>query len=203
LRALLDTASTRNPLKADIPGQTDHRRRTVHVDRVTLGRSVTKPPARGISIRSAHTAVTVVPVPRTAFTLAAGMLFGPVLGVAIAVVASTASAMIAMLLVRAAGWQMNRLVRHRSIDTEGTGLAELWDTIERHRQVLTGAGELDERRRAQQVDWTWQMVRDTVLDRVLSNPNVRKIRAYVERQVKAGELTPALAAQQILNAASR
>ena len=29
------------------------------------------------------------------------------------------------------------------------------------------------------------MVRDTVLDRVLSNPAVRKIRADVERQVRA------------------
>src|SRR6202008_411077 len=86
--------------------------------------------------------------------------------------------------------------------TEGTGLTELWDTIERHRQVLTEAGEFDERRRAQQVDWTWQMVRDAVLDRVLSNPDVRRIRADVERQVKAGELPPALAAEQILAAAS-
>lgn len=86
---------------------------------------------------------------------------------------------------------------------EGTGLTELWETVERHRKVLTEAGEFEARRRAQQVDWTWQMVRDTVLDRVLSNPAVRKIRADVESQVKAGELTPALAAQQILDAASR
>lgn len=85
---------------------------------------------------------------------------------------------------------------------EGTGLTELWDTVERHRQVLTEAGEFEARRRAQQVDWTWQMVRDTVLDRVLSNPAVRKVRAEVERQVLAGELTPAMAAQQILNVAS-
>jgi LAO/AO transport system kinase len=85
---------------------------------------------------------------------------------------------------------------------EGTGLTEMWDTVERHRKVLTDAGEFEERRRAQQVDWTWQMVRDTVLDRVLSNREVRKIRADVERRVKAGELTPALAAQQILKAAS-
>ncbi len=85
---------------------------------------------------------------------------------------------------------------------EGTGLTEMWDTVERHRQVLTDAGEFETRRRAQQVDWTWQMVRDTVLDRVLSNPEVRKIRADVERQVKTGELTPALAAQQILKLAS-
>jgi uncharacterized membrane protein YdjX (TVP38/TMEM64 family) len=65
----------------------------------------------------AHIVVTVVPIPRTAFTLAAGLLFGPLLGVTIAVVASTASAMIAMLLVRAVGWRLNRLVRHRSIET--------------------------------------------------------------------------------------
>jgi uncharacterized membrane protein YdjX (TVP38/TMEM64 family) len=65
----------------------------------------------------AHIVATVVPIPRTAFTLAAGLLFGPLLGVAIAVVASTVSAMIAMLLVRAAGWRLNRLVRHRSIET--------------------------------------------------------------------------------------
>jgi LAO/AO transport system kinase len=85
----------------------------------------------------------------------------------------------------------------------GTGLTELWETVERHRKVLTDAGEFETRRRAQQVDWTWQMVRDTVLDRVLTNPAVREIRSDVERQVKAGELTPALAAQQILDAASR
>ncbi len=85
---------------------------------------------------------------------------------------------------------------------EGTGLKELWDTIERHRQVLSEAGEFEARRRAQLVDWTWQMVRDTVLDRVLSSPKVRTMRADIERQVKAGELTPALAAQQILSAAS-
>src|SRR5271168_1134841 len=85
---------------------------------------------------------------------------------------------------------------------EGTGLEELWETVERHRQVLSEAGEFEARRRAQQVDWTWQMVRDTVLDRVLSNPAVRKGRAEVERRVLAGELTPALAAQQILELAS-
>lgn len=84
---------------------------------------------------------------------------------------------------------------------EGTGLAELWDTVEQHRVVLTAAGEFDARRRAQQVDWTWSMVRDTVLDRVLTNPAVKAMRADVEQKVRDGELTPALAAQRILDAA--
>lgn len=85
----------------------------------------------------------------------------------------------------------------------GSGLEELWGTVLKHRRVLTDAGEFEARRRAQQVDWTWSMVRDTVLDRVLSHPAVRKIRAEVERQVRNGELTPALAAQQLLDAADR
>jgi LAO/AO transport system kinase len=84
---------------------------------------------------------------------------------------------------------------------EGTGLAELWDTVLRHRAVLTEAGEFQVRRRAQQVDWTWAMVRDAVLDRVMTNPGVKAMRAEVERQVRDGEITPALAAQRILDLA--
>jgi LAO/AO transport system kinase len=85
----------------------------------------------------------------------------------------------------------------------GEGLRELWETVIKHRDVLTAAGEFDARRRTQQVDWTWAMVRDTVLDRVLTHPAVRRMRVEIERQVREGELTPALAAQRILDAAER
>lgn len=84
---------------------------------------------------------------------------------------------------------------------EGTGLTELWDTVLRHRDVLVAAGEFDARRRAQQVQWTWSMVRDAVLDRVHNHPGVKEVRLEIERQVRDGELTPALAAQRILDAA--
>ena len=84
----------------------------------------------------------------------------------------------------------------------GDGLAKLWETVLEHRRVLTDAGEFESRRRTQQVEWTWSMVRDTVLDRVLSHPEVKAIRADVERQVREGELTPALAAQAILDASA-
>lgn len=86
---------------------------------------------------------------------------------------------------------------------EGTGLAELWEAIEHHRQVFVDAGEFEPRRRAQQVDWTWQLVHDAVLEKVLSDPAVRAARADVEGEVLAGRLTPALAAQKILGIASR
>ncbi len=66
---------------------------------------------------AAHIVVTVLPFPRTAFTLAAGLLFGPALGITLAVLASTVSAVIALVLVRAAGWQLGRLVRHQAVET--------------------------------------------------------------------------------------
>lgn len=109
------------------------------------------------------------------------------------------SAAIRLIYPREALWRPQVLTMSA---VEGRGLAELWDTVERHRQVLTGAGEFDARRRDQQVDWTWQLVRDAVLDRVWSNPTVRKVRSELERRVRAGELTPALAAQQILEIAN-
>jgi LAO/AO transport system kinase len=85
---------------------------------------------------------------------------------------------------------------------EGAGLQELWDTVLRHRDVLTDAGEFETRRRRQQVDWMWSMVRETVLDRVLSDPGVKDIRTEVERRVRDGELTAALGAQRILDTAT-
>ncbi|EHB50583.1 SNARE associated golgi family protein [Mycolicibacterium rhodesiae JS60] len=68
-----------------------------------------------LAFLGAHILVTVFPFPRTAFTLAAGLLFGPGLGVVIAVVASTVSALIALLLVRALGWQLSKLVSHPAL----------------------------------------------------------------------------------------
>ena len=69
-----------------------------------------------IAFMGAHIVLTVLPFPRTAFTLAAGLLFGPGLGIAIAVTASTVSALLALLLVRAAGWQLSRVFEHPRVE---------------------------------------------------------------------------------------
>ncbi|WP_255794819.1 methylmalonyl Co-A mutase-associated GTPase MeaB [Mycobacteroides abscessus] len=85
---------------------------------------------------------------------------------------------------------------------ENNGVAEMWDTVLQHRAVLTEAGEFEAKRRRQQVDWMWAMVRDAVLDRVLNAPDVKASRADIEEQVREGTLTPALAAEQLLNLSS-
>lgn len=83
---------------------------------------------------------------------------------------------------------------------EGIGLDEYWDTVLRHQQVLSDAGEFAEKRRKQQVDWTWTMVNDQLLRRLAQNPSVKAIRGDVEARVRDGSLTAALAAQELLDA---
>ncbi|AYJ49697.1 methylmalonyl Co-A mutase-associated GTPase MeaB [Rhodococcus sp. P1Y] len=83
---------------------------------------------------------------------------------------------------------------------EKVGLEEFWNTVLRHRQVLSDAGEFAEKRRRQQVDWTWTMVNDQLLRRLAQNASVKQIRADVERRVRDGSSTAALAAQQLLDA---
>jgi uncharacterized membrane protein YdjX (TVP38/TMEM64 family) len=83
-----------------------------------------------LAFLAAHIVITVFPFPRTAFTLAAGLLFGPLLGVSLAVVASTISALIALFLVRASGWQLSRLVKHPRVDVLDARLrARGWPAI--------------------------------------------------------------------------
>jgi LAO/AO transport system kinase len=82
------------------------------------------------------------------------------------------------------------------------GLDTVWQEIGRHRDTLSESGELEERRRRQQVEWTWAMVREQLLGRLSAHPKVRALVPDVERAVQNGELTPTLAAQQILAAFS-
>ncbi|GLZ30277.1 ATPase/protein kinase [Lentzea sp. NBRC 105346] len=82
----------------------------------------------------------------------------------------------------------------------GAGLEPLWNKVLEHRSTLADAGELEEKRRRQQVEWTWQMVRDQLWTSVRTNPAVRAQVPELERQVRAGELTATLAAERILAA---
>ena len=61
--------------------------------------------------------LTLFPIPRTLLTLASGMLFGPVLGSVIALVATTVSALLALLIVRGllGDWMRPRLT-HPAVD---------------------------------------------------------------------------------------
>ena len=83
---------------------------------------------------------------------------------------------------------------------EGDGLDGFWDAVCRYRETMRDAGQFDSRRAQQQVDWTWSMVHETLLSRLRTCPRVRDIAARVEHEVRTGDITAALAAQEIIDA---
>jgi LAO/AO transport system kinase len=83
---------------------------------------------------------------------------------------------------------------------ESSGLELVWERLAQHRALLDSTGRLAEKRRAQQVGWTWSMVRDELLGRLSAHPAVRAAAPDLERQVRDGTLTATLAAERILKA---
>ncbi|WP_308123574.1 methylmalonyl Co-A mutase-associated GTPase MeaB [Modestobacter marinus] len=82
----------------------------------------------------------------------------------------------------------------------GQGLEQVWAAVVEHQDRMRASGALEARRREQQVRWVWQLVRDELEHRLRDHPAVRAATPELERDVLAGELTPALAARQLLDA---
>jgi LAO/AO transport system kinase len=80
----------------------------------------------------------------------------------------------------------------------GQGLAELWQEIGRHRLKLTDTGELQAKRRRQQVQWMWSMLEARLFAALRRHPEVRRLLPAMEEAVAAGQLTPTLAVERIL-----
>lgn len=83
---------------------------------------------------------------------------------------------------------------------ESTGLDTVWERLEQHRTLLDSTGRLAARRRDQQVDWTWTMVREELLGRLHAHPAVRALTPSLEQQVREGGLTATVAAERLLRA---
>jgi LAO/AO transport system kinase len=83
---------------------------------------------------------------------------------------------------------------------DGTGLDTVWKHVVRHQDTLDATGELQARRRRQQVGWMWSMVRERLLQELHGHPQVRRLVPDLEAEVLGDELTPALAAEAVLAA---
>ncbi len=80
----------------------------------------------------------------------------------------------------------------------GTGIEAFWAEVERYRQVMTAGGELQVKRQRQAVDWMWALIDAGLRGRLRSHPQVRRDLDSVSRAVAAGRMTPAAAAQRLL-----
>ena len=83
---------------------------------------------------------------------------------------------------------------------EGNGIDELWSTAEEFRSTLDATGELDRRRAEQAREWMWSEVSESLMDALRSDERVADLADRLEAAVTAGDLPPAAAARQILDA---
>ncbi|UDY34274.1 methylmalonyl Co-A mutase-associated GTPase MeaB [Dermatobacter hominis] len=79
----------------------------------------------------------------------------------------------------------------------GVGLDELWHQVEVHREKLSATGELEARRRAQQVRWMWSMLDDRLRDDLRADPSIREVLSSVESRVHDGEIPATVAVEEI------
>jgi LAO/AO transport system kinase len=79
----------------------------------------------------------------------------------------------------------------------GQGIAELWASVLDHRERMTKTGELEARRREQQVKWMWAMLEDRLFARLRSDPAVKAKLPRIEAAVAEGRTSPAMAVDEI------
>jgi LAO/AO transport system kinase len=81
---------------------------------------------------------------------------------------------------------------------DGAGIAEAWETVLRHQEMLISTGELAARRAAQARDWMWSDVGDNLVEALKSDPQVRKRLAELEAATSEGRMPPTIAARNLL-----
>ena len=79
----------------------------------------------------------------------------------------------------------------------GDGLSDLWQQVEMHRERMSATGELDDRRRGQQVRWMWSMLDERLRDDLRADAVVRQALGSVERRVHDGEIPATVAVDEI------
>ena len=85
---------------------------------------------------------------------------------------------------------------------DGSGLDDVWNEVERHRDLMVETGERDERRRAQKLTWMRTMLQERLLAHFDADPAFAAARTEAETAVADGSLTPSVAVDQLLDGLS-
>ncbi|GAB4442458.1 MAG: methylmalonyl Co-A mutase-associated GTPase MeaB [Rhodocyclaceae bacterium] len=104
---------------------------------------------------------------------------------------------VALALLRGAPGERQVRVLALSAHT-GKGIAGFWGEVERLAAAAARSGELEARRRRQALDWMWALIEGELRRRFRHHPSVSKALEPVCREVAAGRITPAAAANRLL-----
>lgn len=78
------------------------------------------------------------------------------------------------------------------------GIAELWHAITDYQHQLKQHNRLSEKRAKQNIEWTWELINQGLLQRFQHHPQIIKALPDLLAQVAAGNLQPQQAAEQLL-----
>jgi len=78
------------------------------------------------------------------------------------------------------------------------GIAEFWNTVKRYRDTMTASGEIEARRKHQAAAWMWELIDASLKHRFREHPRVRTALPEFIAAVEEGEVTPSVAARELL-----
>ncbi|AKJ00696.1 putative periplasmic protein kinase ArgK [Archangium gephyra] len=81
---------------------------------------------------------------------------------------------------------------------ENTNIERVWSSLEKRLEAQRASGELEKRRRVQQVQWMWSMIEDGLRAALHAHPGVAELGPALEHDVREGRATPTLAARRVL-----
>jgi LAO/AO transport system kinase len=81
---------------------------------------------------------------------------------------------------------------------DGVGIADAWETVLRHHDMLDSSGQLAARRAAQARDWMWSDVTDDLVAALKDDPRVREQLPALEAATSEGRMPPTVAARTLL-----
>jgi len=78
-----------------------------------------------------------------------------------------------------------------------TGLDELWGHVERYHDIMKDSSEWQQKRREQAVSWMHDLIEARLRAALIDDPAIAEKLRAMEARVRAGELVPSLAAEEI------
>jgi LAO/AO transport system kinase len=81
----------------------------------------------------------------------------------------------------------------------GTGLAEIWDMVLKHRKIMEEKGELERKRHEQSRLWMWALVKEGMEEWFYKNAQVVNLLPLIEKEVVGGRITATSGAARILS----
>jgi len=80
---------------------------------------------------------------------------------------------------------------------QNIGLDELWQQVERYHDIMSRSGEWQDKRREQAVAWMHDLIEARLRAALTDDPAIAEKLKTLEARVRAGDLVPSLAAEEI------